>query len=57
MTNHACIYACIVLQFVQKWYLPALLTIIIYLTRLALLLERYVRRFNGRIVYYEIVGL
>ena len=38
MTNHACV----VLLFVQKWYLPALLTINLYLTRLALLIERYV---------------
>ena len=32
VTNHACVYACIVLLFVQKSYLSALLAIVLYLT-------------------------
>ena len=40
VTNHACVYTCVVLLFVQKWYLLALVTIVLYLTRLALLLEK-----------------
>ena len=44
MTNYACVYTCMVLLFVQKWHLQALLTIVLYLTRLALLLERYIQR-------------
>ena len=44
MTNRACVYTCIVLLFVQKWHSQALLTIILYLTRLALLLERYIQQ-------------
>ena len=44
MTNHKGVYACVVTLFVQKWYLPALLAIVIYLTLLALLLERYIQR-------------
>ena len=44
MINHACVYACVVLLFVQKWFLSALLAIFLYLTRLALLLERYIQR-------------
>ena len=43
MTNHAGVYACVVTLFVQKWYLPALLMIVLYLTLLALLLERYIQ--------------
>ena len=43
MTNHVGIYACMVTLFVQKRYLLALLTIILYLTLLALLLERYIQ--------------
>ena len=46
MTNHACVYACVVLLFVQKWYLSALLIIVLYLTRLALLLESYIQRLD-----------
>ena len=34
MTNHAGMYACVVTLFVQKWYLRALLTIVLYLTLL-----------------------
>ena len=44
VTNHMGVYACVVMLFVQKWYLPALLTIVLYSTRLALLLERYIQR-------------
>ena len=44
MTNHAGMYACLVTLFAQKWYLPALLTIVLYLTLLALLFERYIQR-------------
>ena len=44
MTNHAGIYACVVMLFVQKWYLSALLMIVLYLTLLALILERYIQR-------------
>ena len=44
MTNHAGVYACVVTLFAQKWYLPALLTIVLDLTLLALLLERYIQR-------------
>ena len=43
MTNHTGMYACVVTLFVQKWYLPALLTIVLYLTLLALLFERYIQ--------------
>ena len=43
MTNHVGMYACVVTLFVQKWYLPALLTIVLYLTLLALLFERYIQ--------------
>ena len=43
MTNHAGMYACVVTLFVQKQYLPALLMIVLYLTLLALLFERYIR--------------
>ena len=42
MNNHAGIYACVVILFAQKRYLPALLTIVLHLTRLALLLEGYI---------------
>ena len=34
MINHAGVYACVVMLFVQKWYLLALLMIVLYLTRL-----------------------
>ena len=44
MTNHAGVYACVVTLFVQKWYLPALLMIVLYLTLLALVFERYIQR-------------
>ena len=44
MTNHAGMYACVVTLFVQKWYLPAMLTVVLYLTLLALLFERYIQR-------------
>ena len=44
MTNHAGIYACVVKLIVQKRYLPALLTIVLYSTRLDLLLERYIQQ-------------
>ena len=44
VTNHVGVYACVVMLFVQKWYLPALLTIILYSTLLALLIERYIQR-------------
>ena len=44
MTNHAGMYACVVTLFVQEWYIPALLTIVLYLTLLALLFERYIQR-------------
>ena len=30
----------------SEWYLPALLTIVLYLTRLALLLEMYIQRLD-----------
>ena len=40
------IYACVVLLFDQKWYLLALPTVVLYLTPLALLLERYIQRPN-----------
>ena len=43
VTNHAGMYACVVALFVQKWYLLALLTIVLYLTLLALLFERYIQ--------------
>jgi len=43
VTNHAGVYTCVVMLFVQKWYLPALLTIVLYLTLLALLFERYIQ--------------
>ena len=29
-TNHMCICACIILLFVQKWYLFALLAVVLY---------------------------
>ena len=44
MTNHVGMYACMVALSVQKWYLPTLLTIVLYLTLLALLFERYIQR-------------
>ena len=44
MTNHAGMYACLVALFVQKWYLTALLMVVLYLTLLALLFERYIQR-------------
>ena len=44
MTNHAGMYACVVTLFIQKWYLPAMLMIALYLTLLALLFERYIQR-------------
>ena len=44
MTNHKGMYACVVTLFVQKWHLPALLTIVLCLTLLALLFERYIQR-------------
>ena len=44
MTNNVGMYACVVTLFVQKWYLPALLTIALYLTLLALLFERYIQQ-------------
>ena len=34
VTKHAGMYACVVTLFVQKWYSPAMLTIILYLTLL-----------------------
>ena len=37
MTNHADVYACVIMLFAQKWYLLASLAIILYSTRLALL--------------------
>ena len=46
VTDHMCIYACVVLLFVQKWYLHTLLTIVLYFTRLALLLERYIQQLD-----------
>ena len=42
-TNHVGMYACMVMLFVQKWYLPALLTIVLDSTLLTLLLERYIQ--------------
>ena len=42
VTNLEDVYVCVVMLFVQKWYLSALLTIILYSPRLSLLLERYV---------------
>ena len=44
MTNDAGMYACVVTLFVQKWYLLALLMIVLYITLLALLFERYIQR-------------
>ena len=44
MTNHVDIYACVVMLFVQKCYLLALLTIVLYSTRLALILGRYIQQ-------------
>ena len=46
LTNHLGVCACVVLLFVQKWYLLALLAIVLYLTLLALLLERYIQRLD-----------
>ena len=43
MTNHVGMYACVVTLFVQKRYLPALPTIVLYSTLLALLFERYIQ--------------
>ena len=43
VTNHAGIYACVVMLFVQKWYLPALVMMVLYLNLLTLLLERYIQ--------------
>ena len=49
MTNHACVYACVVLLFVQKWYLPALLAIVSYFIDQLCHLKGI---FNGQIVYH-----
>ena len=54
MTNHAGTYACVVTLFVQKWYLPALLAIVLYLTLLALLFERYIQR-PDRVLQFKLV--
>ena len=43
MANHMGVYACMGMLFVQKWYLLALQTIILYSTLLALSLERYIQ--------------
>ena len=43
-TNHAGVYACVVMLIVQKWYTS--LMIVLYSTRLALLLKGYIQEPN-----------